>query len=112
MEKLLLKTPRQIHVGQVLSGLGFVLYLTASAFVVPDLALLGILLFFGIIALWTLLSILALPEEESTVQPSRPSATPDRESHSLTRSRLWGQGALTILLLGCAYLTLRGMLRG
>lgn len=96
MEKFFLKNLHQVHMGQIVSAIGLVLYFAAAALALPDtlLALEAGIFFF--VAFWTLLSILAYPEEKRTEE--------------ITYSIIWGQGAVTILLGACFYLTTRSLI--
>lgn len=98
LEKLLAKNPRQLRLGRIVSGAGLALYIAGSALEVPDAVLLGPLIVFALIAVWTLLSILNRPREERAEEGSV--------------SLVWGQLAVTVLLGACALLTIRQLLGG
>lgn len=93
MKNFLLKTPRQYHGGEILSALGFAIYLSGEALHQPDSRMILVLAVFTAISVWTLFSILAAPKEKGT--------------SSVTPSFLIGQSAVTLLLTGCLVLTLR-----
>lgn len=86
-----LKQIEQMNRGAMVSGVGFLLYLGASA-LAWDYVALGIAIIFGFIALYTFLSTLTARSK-------------DREAVSY--SLMWGTGALTFMLLGCAALTIK-----
>lgn len=96
MKKLFLKNLHQLHMGQILSGIGFVLYAAGSALALPDGVLAVGLVIFTLIALWTLLSVMTYPKK--------------RKKQEISYNIIWGQSALTILLGACAYLTIRSMI--
>lgn len=96
MGRLLLKNLHQLHIGQILSGVGFVLYAVGSALALPDGVMAVGLVIFTLIALWTLLSVIAYPEEQRT--------------EDISYNMIWGQSALTILLGACTFLTIRSMM--
>lgn len=87
----LLTTREQMNRGAVISGIGFLLYLGASA-LAWDAVGLVIAAVFGLIALYVFVSTLCARGK-------------DRESVSY--SLMWGTASLTILLLGCAVLTVK-----
>lgn len=87
----LLQTVKQMNNGAIISGIGFLLYVAASALELDVLA--GILaIAFGIAALYVLVSV-----AEGRKQDKK----------AVSYNLLWGQTALTILLVGCAVLTIR-----
>ncbi|MDD3346858.1 hypothetical protein [Oscillibacter sp.] len=86
-----LRTMGQMRLGAVVSGVGFLLYLAASALAWDTAA--GILaIAFGLLAVYVFCSMLSLSGDSSK---------------PVTYSLLWGQGALTILLVACAVLTVK-----
>ena len=93
---LLLQGGKQLDLGTVVSGLGFLLYLGAAALgwragaEVLSLA-------FALADLYVFASV---------------AAGRMRDKAAVSGSRLWGQGALTVLLCLCAAVTLRGWLGG
>lgn len=87
----LLQTVKQMNNGAIVSGIGFLLYVAASALELDVLA--GILaIAFGIAALYVLVSV---------------AEGRKRDKKTVSYNLLWGQTALTILLVGCAVLTIR-----
>ena len=98
MNKIFAKTLRQVTAGRIISGVGLALYLAGSALELSDRVMLVPLILFALAALWTMLSIVLLPrklrEQEGTV------------------GLIWGQFAVTVLLVGCAVLTVRALLAG
>jgi len=98
MEKYLFNNRCRLRFGQTASALGFLLYLAGSALALPETVLAAGLLVFTAIAVWTMLSIVGYPDET-------------REK-DITYSVVWGQGALTLMLAACAWLTLRGLVSG
>lgn len=96
MKHPLMKTPRQFRVGQFLSALGFVAYLAGEALRLPETAMTAVLAVFAVLSVWTLLSILAAPEKADS---------------GVTSSFVVGQTAVTILLAGTLFLTIRQMIR-
>jgi ABC-type enterochelin transport system permease subunit len=93
MKKFLLKTKRQIQTGEILSGIGLAVYIAGVALKLPALLLIGVLILFSFISLWTFLSLVLRPKSE-------------RET-DLTPSLGMGQAALTILLIACLVLAIR-----
>lgn len=96
MEKRPQTTLRRIRMGQIASGVGFVLYAAGSALELPETVMAAGLVLFTLVAVCTLLGIIAYPEEE--------------RKQDISFNVIWGQSALTILLGGCAYLTIRSLL--
>ena len=94
MEKYLLKTIWQLHIGEAVSGIGFVLYVAGTALGIPDAVMALELVLFSLAAAWTFFSMVRYPGEKADI------------SYNL----FWGQGALTILLVACAVLTIRGLI--
>ncbi len=87
----LLQTVRQMDQGAILSGIGFLLYLGASALgweMAADL----LAIVFGIVSVYVFLSVAEGRRQDK-----------DKVSYSL----LWGQGALMILLVSCAVLAIK-----
>lgn len=93
MKKLLLKTPRQYRVGEVLSALGFAAYLAGEALRLPDGKMVFVLAVSSVISVWTLISILTAPQGKG--------------KSGVTPSFLIGQSAVALLLVSCLVLTLR-----
>ena len=91
-------TKKQINGGAIVSGIGFLLYLVGSALGWPVDLVDILLIAFAVVALWTFVSLMVYPEE--------------RRKAELTYSIWWGQGALTVLLVACAVLTIRQRLSG
>lgn len=87
----LLQTPRQLNLGAIVSGVGFLLYLLASALERRGVADAAALLF-ALVSLYVFASVAA-------------GRVRDRESVSY--NLLWGQGALALLLCACAVLAVR-----
>ncbi len=85
-----LQTVGQMQRGAVVSGVGFLLYLGASA-LKWELAAGMIAIAFAVAAVYVFLSMLARSGGESGV----------------TYSLIWGQGALTLLLGACAVLNVK-----
>ncbi len=86
-----LRTVRQMNAGAVLCGGGFLLYLAASA-MGWEAAADGIVVVFAVIALYVFGSV---------------SEGRRRAKEAVSYNLLWGQGALTLLLAGCAVLTVK-----
>lgn len=87
----LLREVRQMNLGAIVSGVGFLLYLGTSA--LEWTAAADILaLIFAPVSLYVFASV---------------SAGRRRDKEMVSYNLLWGQGALTILLCMCAALTLR-----
>ncbi|MCI9349929.1 MAG: hypothetical protein HFF83_12010 [Oscillibacter sp.] len=91
MSKFFLRTPRQMNAGAIGTGLIFLAYLGASA--MGWLAAAD-----GIAILGSLVSLYVLA---STAAGRR------RDQKAISYSLLWGQTALTLLLLSCAVLAVR-----
>ena len=87
----LLRTVRQMNTGAAVSGLGFLLYLAASALNAPAAAD-GIAVVFGLAAVDVWAAIAARRR---------------RDKEAVSYSLLWGQTALTVLLVACAVLGMR-----
>lgn len=87
----LLQTPKQMNMGAIVSGVGFVLYLVISA-LGQTLAADAVAVLFGIVALYVLASV---------------AAGRRKDKEAVSYSLLWGQGAVTLLLVGCAVLAIR-----
>ena len=87
----LLTTKEQMNRGAMIAGIGFLLYLAASALAWEAVGLV-IAIVFGLIALYVFVSTLSARGK-------------DRESVSY--SLMWGTASLSILLLGCAVLTVK-----
>ena len=96
MKNLLFHNLHQLHVGQILSGVGFLLFAVGSALALPDLWMAVLLAIFTLIALWTLLSIVFYPKKQKILDVSY--------------NIIWGQSALTFLLGACAVLTIRELM--
>ena len=84
-------TTRRINRGAILSGIGFLLYLTARA-LGWELAADGICIIFGVIAVLTFLAAAVGRQKDKEL---------------VSYSLLWGTGALALLLGGCAVLTVK-----
>lgn len=93
---LLFHSVGKVHTGEVLSGVGFLVYLIGSGVKLPDAVLCVPLVIFSAAAVWTLVSILTYPKE--------------RKREELSYNILWGQGAVTILLLAGTVLTIKSLL--
>ncbi len=94
MEKqhgFLLQTTSSMNVGAIVSGIGFLLYLAASALALETVADLLILVF-GLVSVYVFVSV---------------AAGRKRDREAVSYSLLWGQGALTLLLAGSAILTIK-----
>lgn len=90
-KSLLLQTVKQMNVGVSVAGVGFLLYIAASALklgVAADL----ISVVFGLIALYVFASV---------------SAGRRKDKEAVSYNLLWGSGALAILLCGCAAVTIK-----
>lgn len=89
--RFLLRSTRQMNLGAIISGVGFLVYLGAS--VLERIGLSNVLaLVFAPVSLYVFASVAAGRRQ-------------DKEAVSY--NLLWGQGALTILLCMCAALTIR-----
>lgn len=87
----LLQEPKQLNLGAIVSGVGFLLYLGASALewtAAADLLALA----FGLVSLYVFASVAAARR---------------RDKEAVSYNLLWGQAALSLLLCMCAVLTLR-----
>lgn len=91
--KFLLTEKKQFNAGAVVSGVGLLAYLVCSALALPETVIGIIAIAFALAAVYTLLSIALFPKA--------------RRKAELSYNILWGQGALTILLVACAYLSIR-----
>lgn len=87
----LLQTTKAMNIGTAITGIGFLLYLAASALVSSALAD-ALAIVFGIIALYVFASI---------------ASGRRRDKEAVSYSLLWGQTALTVLLVACAVLGVR-----
>lgn len=88
---LLLQGVKQLNLGAVVSGLGFLLYLGAAALGWQDAA--DVLsLIFAVVSLYVFASV---------------AAGRKRDREAVSYNLLWGTGALALLLCMCAVLTLR-----
>ena len=87
----LLQTVKQMNNGAIVSGIGFLLYVAASALQLEVLADI-LVIAFGIVAVYVLVSVAEGRKKDKT---------------AVSYNLLWGQTALTILLVGCAVLTIR-----
>ena len=85
-KSLLLQTVKQMNQGVCVAGIGFVLYMAASALNWGVVAGLASIVSFPI-ALYVFVSVVAGRE---------------KDKEAVTYNLLWGSGALAILLLGCA----------
>ena len=86
-----LRTVKQMNLGAIVSGAGFLLYLGASAMgweALSDVLAIA----FGLVSLYVFLSV---------------SEGRRRDKEAVSYSLLWGTGALALLLCGCAVLTVR-----
>lgn len=88
---ILLQTVKQINVGAIVSGLGFLLYLALSALSVETAADITAVAF-GIVSVYVFISA---------------AAGRSRDKEAVSYSLLWGTGALAILIGGCGVLTLK-----
>ena len=89
--RFLLRTVRQMNRGAIVSGVGFLLYLGASA--LEWTAAADILaLIFAPVSLYVFASV---------------AAGRQRDKETVSYNLLWGQGALALLLCMCAALTIR-----
>ena len=90
-KELLLQAGKQLNVGSVVCGLGFLLHLAAAAMelnVIKDI----LAVIFGIFSLWVFISA---------------AAGRRKDKDSVSYNQLWGTGALALLLGGSAVLTVR-----
>ena len=87
----LLQTVKQMNNGAIVSGIGFLLYVAASALQLEVLADI-LVIAFGIVAVYVLVSV---------------AEGRKKDNKAVSYNLLWGQTALTILLVGCAVLTIR-----
>lgn len=90
------QTKKQLDRGSIASGVGLLAYLACLQFQAPMVASYGVLVLALGIALWTEASILCYPAEK-------------REA-DINYNNLWGQSAMTLLLLGCAAVVVRQLL--
>ncbi|MCI8480065.1 MAG: hypothetical protein HFG08_04185 [Oscillibacter sp.] len=87
----LLQTVRQMNGGAALCGVGFLLYLGASALgwvTAADILTIA----FGVVSLYVFISV---------------SEGRRKDKEAVSYNLLWGTGALALLLCGCAVLTIR-----
>ena len=87
----LLQTVKQMNNGATVSGIGFLLYVAASALHLDALADI-LVIAFGVVAVYVLASV---------------AEGRKKDKKAVSYNLLWGQTALTILLVGCAVLTIR-----
>ena len=87
----LLQTVKQMNNGAIVSGIGFLLYVAASALQLEVLADI-LVIAFGIVAVYVLVSV---------------AEGRKKDKKAVSYNLLCGQTALTILLVGCAVLTIR-----
>lgn len=87
----LLREVRQMNLGAIVSGVGFLLYLGAAALGRQTAAEL-LSLAFAVVSLYVFASV---------------AAGRKRDKEAVSYNLLWGQGALAILLCLCAALTVR-----
>ena len=87
----LLQTVKQMNNGAIVSGIGFLLYVAASALHLDALADI-LVIAFGVVAVYVLASV---------------AEGRKKDKKAVSYNLLWGQTALTILLVGCAGLTSR-----
>lgn len=87
----LLRTVKQMNIGAGVSGVGFLLYLAASALGAKTAADI-IAVVFGVISLYVFVSV---------------SAGRSKDKEAVSYNLLWGTGALALMLAACAVLTLR-----
>lgn len=82
------KTKQQLDRGSIGSGLGLLVYLCCLQWNAPGLATNLVLVAGCVVALWTEVSILSYPKEQKEAD--------------INYNNLWGQGAMTLLLVGSA----------
>lgn len=87
----LLRTVRQMNIGTAVSAAGFLLYLVASGVGATLLADI-IAIVFGVMAIYVWLSVWEGRK---------------KDKETVSYNLLWGQSALTIMLVGCAVLAIR-----
>ena len=90
-KSLLLQTVKQMNIGAIVSGIGFLLYLGTAAMnleIVKGL----VAIVFGAISLYVFFSVAAARE---------------KDKETFTYSLLWGPGAMAIMLCGIAFLTIK-----
>lgn len=87
----LLQTVEQMNCGTIVGGVGFLLYLAASALRWETAADIVVMLF-GVVSVYVCASV---------------AAGRKRDKQAVSYCLLWGAGALTLLLAGCAVLTLK-----
>lgn len=83
-----LQTTKQMNLGAAVSGIGFLLYLAASALGSRALAD-GVAAVFGLVSIYVFVSI---------------AAGRRRDKEAVSYNLLWGQAALMVLLVACAVL--------
>ena len=93
---LLLKNLHQLRIGQIVSALGFAVYIVCSALNSAESVQLAVLVLFSLIALWTMASVIFYPRA--------------RKKEEVSYNVVWGQGAVTIVLVACTVLTIRQMM--
>lgn len=87
----LLQGTRQLNLGAIISGLGFLLYVLAAALGQTAAANLCVLVF-GVVSVYVFASV---------------AAERRRDKNAVSYNLLWGQAALALLTCMCAVLTLR-----
>lgn len=90
-KSFLLQTVKEMNVGAIVSGVGFLLYLILSALgreLAADITAVA----FGIVSVYVFISV---------------AAGRSRDRDIVSYSLLWGTGALALLLGSCAVLTVR-----
>lgn len=91
---VLFQTQKQMNNGAIASGIGFAGYLVLMALEMEQIANF-VAIAFGVVALWTLLSV-AIGRR--------------RDKEAVSYNLLWGQGALTVLMVACAVLSVQALL--
>ena len=90
-KSLLLQTVKQMNIGAIVSGIGFLLYLGTAALNLEIVK--GVVaIVFGAISLYVFLSVAAARE---------------KDKETFTYSLLGGSGAMAIMLCGIAFLTIK-----
>lgn len=87
----LLRTVKQMNIGAVVSGLGFLEYLALSA-LGPETAADASAVVFALVSVYVFASV---------------AAGRSRDKEAVSYSLLWGTGALALLMGGCAVLTVK-----
>lgn len=90
-KSVLLRTVKEMNIGAAVSAAGFLLYLLAAA-VAPRIIVDAVAVLFGVFALYVWASVLAGRR---------------KDKEAVSYNLLWGQSAVTLMLVACAVLGIR-----